>query len=98
MNNTISFIACTKVCTKASTILLEQMLSGAGFAAGGIAGGSLAARLQSFLKNIPKESLFATLQSARAGGFGVAVVDRWIATVCAASCNAVNFDYGSIFG
>ncbi|RMJ09672.1 hypothetical protein CDV36_010716 [Fusarium kuroshium] len=46
----------------------------AGFGANGIVGGSIAAGAQSSIGSVIAPSLFATLQSAGAGGYGVSAV------------------------
>ncbi|KAL2693807.1 hypothetical protein Neosp_000373 [[Neocosmospora] mangrovei] len=46
----------------------------AGFGANGIVGGSLAAGAQSSIGSVVAPSLFATLQSAGAGGYGLSAV------------------------
>ncbi|KAK6222388.1 hypothetical protein LQW54_001088 [Pestalotiopsis sp. IQ-011] len=49
-------------------------LSAAGFTPAGIAAGSIAAGVQSTIGNVAAGSLFATLQSAGMGGYGVTVL------------------------
>ncbi|KAI0502917.1 hypothetical protein F5B22DRAFT_652609 [Xylaria bambusicola] len=50
------------------------VIGAAGFGVNGIIGGSLAASAQSGIGSVLAPSLFATLQSAGAGGYGVAAV------------------------
>ncbi|KAF4448807.1 hypothetical protein F53441_7856 [Fusarium austroafricanum] len=55
-------------------IVATPILGALGFGATGIAAGSAAAGIQSGVGSVVAPSLFATLQSAGAGGYGVAAV------------------------
>ncbi|KAH7023699.1 hypothetical protein EDB80DRAFT_49372 [Ilyonectria destructans] len=55
-------------------IVASPVLGILGFGANGIVGGSIAAGAQSGIGSVVAPSLFATLQSAGAGGYGVAAV------------------------
>ncbi|KAH8737978.1 hypothetical protein BGZ61DRAFT_526017 [Ilyonectria robusta] len=55
-------------------IVASPALGLLGFGANGIVGGSLAAGAQSGIGSVVAPSIFATLQSAGAGGYGVAAV------------------------
>ncbi|KAJ4039745.1 hypothetical protein NW758_008616 [Fusarium oxysporum] len=59
----------------APVIVAGPALAVAGFGAGGIAAGSAAAGVHSGIGSVVAGSAFATLQSAGAGGFGLAVVN-----------------------
>ncbi|KAI0446877.1 hypothetical protein F4803DRAFT_546729 [Xylaria telfairii] len=61
-------------CVVAPMLVVAPVLSLVGFGANGIVGGSIAAGIQSGIGNVVAPSLFATLQSAAAGGYGVATV------------------------
>ncbi|RDW57433.1 uncharacterized protein DSM5745_11517 [Aspergillus mulundensis] len=56
-------------------IVVTLPLSAIGFTAGGVQAGSLAAGAHSVLGNVVAGSLFAVLQSAGAGGAGLAVLN-----------------------
>ncbi|KAJ4268698.1 hypothetical protein NW762_002765 [Fusarium torreyae] len=58
----------------APAFVASPALAAAGFGANGIVGGSVAAGAQSVIGNVVAPGVFATLQSAGAGGYGVAVV------------------------
>ncbi|WXC62739.1 hypothetical protein SNK03_008569 [Fusarium graminearum] len=55
-------------------IVAGPILGALGFGAAGVAAGSTAAGVQSGIGSVAAGSLFATLQSASAGGYGVAIV------------------------
>ncbi|KAK7593650.1 hypothetical protein V3481_004720 [Fusarium oxysporum f. sp. vasinfectum] len=59
----------------APVIVAGPALAVAGFGAGGIAAGSAAASVHSGIGSVVAGSAFATLQSAGAGGVGLAVVN-----------------------
>ncbi|KAI0470331.1 hypothetical protein F4859DRAFT_128716 [Xylaria cf. heliscus] len=54
------------------------LLGAAGFSSSGIVAGSAAAAAQSSIGNVAAASAFATLQSAAAGGYGVATVSAYV--------------------
>ncbi|KAI8629726.1 hypothetical protein F5Y19DRAFT_475178 [Xylariaceae sp. FL1651] len=54
--------------------IAAPVLGAVGFGAQGVVAGSTAAGIQSGLGSVVAPSLFATLQSAAAGGYGVAVI------------------------
>ncbi|KPM37771.1 hypothetical protein AK830_g8803 [Neonectria ditissima] len=58
----------------APAIVAAPVLAIAGFGANGIVGGSIAAGIQSGMGSVAAGSLFATLQSAGAAGYGLAAV------------------------
>ncbi|KAM5357640.1 hypothetical protein ACJZ2D_016064 [Fusarium nematophilum] len=58
----------------APAIVATPALATCGFGANGVAAGSTAAAIQSGIGNVVAPGLFATLQSAGAGGYGVGVV------------------------
>ncbi|KAI1277412.1 hypothetical protein F5Y07DRAFT_85540 [Xylaria sp. FL0933] len=62
------------VLVAAPMALAAPLLGAAGFGANGIVAGSLAAGAQSSIGSVVAPSLFATLQSAGAAGYGVAAV------------------------
>lgn len=57
-----------------------------GFGSGGVIGGSLAAGAQAGIGNVVLGSIFATLQSAGAGGAGVAVVNGVVQGAAVVGC------------
>ncbi|KAK1147914.1 hypothetical protein N8T08_000430 [Aspergillus melleus] len=59
----------------APALVSAPLLSAAGFSAQGVQGYSLAAGVQSIIGNVGVGSAFATLQSAGAGGAGLAAVN-----------------------
>ncbi|KAK7428483.1 hypothetical protein QQZ08_004921 [Neonectria magnoliae] len=59
----------------APALIASPALAVAGFGANGVAGGSIAAGVQSGIGSVSAGGLFATLQSAGAGGYGVAAVN-----------------------
>ncbi|KFY32997.1 hypothetical protein V495_08530 [Pseudogymnoascus sp. VKM F-4514 (FW-929)] len=73
--------------------LLSQM----GFGAAGPVGGSVAAWLQSMLGNVGAPSIFAYLQSAAMGGYGVAAVNG-VAQACAVISGGVVSMYSGFTG
>ncbi|KAF5027250.1 hypothetical protein F66182_666 [Fusarium sp. NRRL 66182] len=62
------------VVVAAPVIVAAPALAAGGFGANGIVGGSIAAGAQSAIGNVVAPGAFATLQSAAAGGYGVATV------------------------
>ncbi|KAJ3028925.1 hypothetical protein HDV00_009909 [Rhizophlyctis rosea] len=69
-----SVAACVLAAPIAITCV-PMVLSAAGFTAGGVAAGSLAAGAQALIGNVGAASTFAILQSAGAGGAGLATVN-----------------------
>ncbi|CAI6338399.1 unnamed protein product [Periconia digitata] len=65
-------------------IATPHILSAVGFTVGGVAAGSVAASIQSGIGLVTAGSTFAILQSAGAGGTGLAVVYAITAVVTAA--------------
>ncbi|KAI4596567.1 hypothetical protein KJ359_005323 [Pestalotiopsis sp. 9143b] len=61
--------------------VVAPALSAVGFTPAGIAAGSIAAGVHSTIGNVAAGSLFATLQSAGMGGYGVGVVNTVAQTV-----------------
>ncbi|KAM0562152.1 hypothetical protein ACHAPJ_002597 [Fusarium lateritium] len=59
----------------APALVASPALAAAGFGANGIVGGTVAAGAQSAIGNVVAPGVFATLQSAGAGGYGVAIVN-----------------------
>ncbi|KAF9767091.1 hypothetical protein IL306_000386 [Fusarium sp. DS 682] len=55
-------------------LVATPLLAAVGFGAGGIVAGSAAAGIQSGIGSVAAGSLFAVLQSAGAGGYGLAAV------------------------
>ncbi|KAL4961439.1 uncharacterized protein BDV14DRAFT_180422 [Aspergillus stella-maris] len=72
-------LAATTVCSVAVVaapgLVVAPVLSVLGFGSGGIKAYSLAAGAQSAMGNVAAGSTFATLQSAAAGGYGIAAVN-----------------------
>ncbi|PHH89803.1 hypothetical protein CDD83_5235 [Cordyceps sp. RAO-2017] len=62
------------VCVAGPGLVAAPLLGAAGFSATGIQAGSLAAAVQSGLGSVVAPGLFATLQSAAMGGYGVPAV------------------------
>ncbi|KAK4080044.1 hypothetical protein H0G86_006171 [Trichoderma simmonsii] len=60
--------------TAAPVAVAVPLLGALGFGAVGVAGGSLAATIQASIGPVAAKSLFAILQSAGAGGMGMAAV------------------------
>ena len=69
------------VVTVAPAIVASPALAAAGFAADGVVKGSIAAGVQAGIGNVVTPGLFATLQSAGAGGYGVAAVSAGVSAV-----------------
>ncbi|EPE06759.1 hypothetical protein F503_03186 [Ophiostoma piceae UAMH 11346] len=69
------------VVTIAPAIVASPALAAAGFAADGVVKGSVAAGVQAGIGNVVAPGLFATLQSAGAGGYGVAAVSAGVSAV-----------------
>ncbi|KAL4936559.1 hypothetical protein BDV06DRAFT_91344 [Aspergillus oleicola] len=67
--------ACSVAIVTVPGIVVAPVLSVLGFGAGGVQACSIAAGQQSAIGNVVAGSTFATLQSAAAGGYGVAVVN-----------------------
>ncbi|KAK1827351.1 hypothetical protein QBC39DRAFT_375732 [Podospora conica] len=73
-------------------VLTSLVLKALGFSSTGPVAGSIAAWIQSWIGNVVGGSLFATLQSAAMGGYGVAVVAavvEWVGAVAMAIVAAV---------
>ncbi|KAI1435401.1 hypothetical protein GGR50DRAFT_657394 [Xylaria sp. CBS 124048] len=76
-------------------------LGAVGFGANGIVLGSAATVVQSNIGNVVAPSLFSTLQSAAAGGYGVAAVSsaaQWCGGLVFASTGAMSARSGGITG
>ncbi|KAJ5939960.1 hypothetical protein N7516_000128 [Penicillium verrucosum] len=69
------------VVVAAPVLVTGPILWGLGFKSAGVAGGSYAAVVQSSIGNVSTASLFATGQSAGAGGLGLVAVNT-IAQAC----------------
>ncbi|KAI0479845.1 hypothetical protein F4859DRAFT_477531 [Xylaria cf. heliscus] len=83
-------------CVVAPMLVAAPVLGLVGFGATGIVGGSIAAGIQSAIGSVVAPSVFATLQSAAAGGYGVAAVSGTVqglgvlGTSCAGAMSFLN--------
>lgn len=71
-----------------ATVVTPAVLAFAGFSAGGVVAGSIAAGVQSSIGNVAAGSMFATLQSIGATG-GLSLVAKGAVTAGAAVVGAI---------
>ncbi|KAH7085234.1 hypothetical protein BKA63DRAFT_559876 [Paraphoma chrysanthemicola] len=97
-----AFILVAGVVFFAPFLIRVPVLVSLGFAASGVAAGSAAAAIQSMIGPVMAGSIFSLLQSAGAGGAGLAVVNQAVSTtagvgagVVAATCAKQNFGLSS---
>ncbi|WWC73178.1 uncharacterized protein I206_107144 [Kwoniella pini CBS 10737] len=75
----------TTVVVACPTLVVGPVLSAVGMTSNGVSAGSIAAGIQSTIGNVQTGSLYATLQSAAAGGGGLGIVNVMTQAGAAAS-------------